>query len=74
MTYTIDAWFERENPYLKVIHRKTGISVLNWQGETLKRKILNGAINVEDFNQPPSQELVKELFLLDCLDQEQLRN
>ncbi len=68
MTYLIDAWFERNNPYLKVIHRATGIPVVSWQGETLVRKIQNGSICVDDFAGEPSQELVKELFLLDCLD------
>ncbi|PIE24021.1 MAG: hypothetical protein CSA60_03850 [Neptuniibacter caesariensis] len=70
MTYLIDAWFEREDPYLKVIHRKTGISVLSWRGETLLKKLSSGSLNTDDFNQPPSQELVKELFLLDCIEQE----
>jgi len=69
MTYMIDAWFERNNPYLKVIHRSTGISVVNWQGDTLTNKLQSGAICVDDFEGTPSQDLVKEIFLLDCLEQ-----
>ncbi|WP_286237335.1 PA4570 family protein [Neptuniibacter halophilus] len=70
MTYLIDAWLERQNPYLRIIHRPTGVPVVNWQGETLHKKLQNGAICVEDLAQPPSQELVRELFLLDCLERE----
>lgn len=70
MTYMIDAWFERSNPYLRVIHRSTGIPLVNWHGDKLLNKLQNGAICVEDFKETPSQELVKELFLLDCLEQE----
>ncbi len=70
MTYMIDAWFERNNPYLRVIHRSTGVPIVNWQGDALNRRLQNGAICVEDFEESPSQELVKELFLLDCLEQE----
>ncbi|MDO6514194.1 MULTISPECIES: hypothetical protein [Neptuniibacter] len=69
MTYVIDAWFERSNPYLRVIHRSTGIPIVHWQGSSLMRKLENGSICVEDFAESPSQELVKELFLLDCLEQ-----
>lgn len=71
MTYLIDAWFERENPYLKVIHKNTGNQIISWQGETLKKRLQAGEICVEDFENSPSQELVKELFLLDCLQLEQ---
>ena len=67
MTYLIDAWLERETPYLRVIHRTTGKSVLTWQGQRLQEKLQAGDICVEDLAQPPSQELIKELFLLDCL-------
>jgi hypothetical protein len=70
MTYMIDAWFERKNPYLRVIHRSTGVPIVNWQGTALMEKLQNGAICVEDFSESPSQELVKELFLLDCLEQD----
>ena len=62
MTYVIDAWFERSNPYLRVIHRSTGIPIVHWQGSSLMRKLENGSICVEDFAESPSQELVKELF------------
>ncbi len=70
MTYMIDAWLERNNPYLRVVHRSTGVPVVSWQGETLIRKLQNGSICVEDFNGEPTQELIKELFLLDCLEQD----
>jgi len=69
VTYLIDAWLERENPYLKVIHKTTGTPILSWHGDTLKKRFQNGEICVEDFEDTPSQELVKELFLLDCLQE-----
>jgi hypothetical protein len=69
MTYVIDAWFERSNPYLRVTHRATGIPIVHWQGNALRKQLENGTICVEDFSDTPSQELVKELFLLDCLEQ-----
>ncbi|MCP4594980.1 hypothetical protein [Neptuniibacter sp.] len=70
MTFLIDAWLERSNPYLKVIHRSTGVPVVSWHGETLLKKFQSGSICAEDFEETPSQELIKELFLLDCLEQE----
>ncbi len=70
MTYLIDAWFERKNPYLRVIHCTTGVSVVSWQGEVLAKKLQSGAICIEDFEGEPTQELIKDLFLLDCLHQE----
>lgn len=70
MTYLIDAWFERKNPYLRVIHCTTGVSVVSWQGEVLAKKLQSGAICIEDFGGEPTQELIKDLFLLDCLQQE----
>lgn len=69
MTYLVNAWFERSNPYLRIIHRETGKSVLYWQGEQLRSKFQYGGINMEDFADNADQELVKELFLLDCLQQ-----
>lgn len=68
MTYQIDAWLERTNPYLKVLNRKTGKPVLHWQGEQLRQKLDDGTLAVEDLSAPISQELVKDLFLQDCLE------
>lgn len=68
MLYMVDAWFERSNPYLRIIDNDTGISVLNWQGDTLKKKFQDGYLSIEDFSVNPTNELVAELFLLDGLD------
>lgn len=70
MTYQIDAWLERPDPYLKVTDKNTGIPVIDWNSERLHNLIERGAICADDFTSPEKnqQELVKDLFLLSCLE------
>ena len=68
MSFIIDAWLERSNPYLKVIHKQTGIAVLSWQKDMLNKQLANGSLCIEDLSCSPSQDLIKELFILDCID------
>ena len=68
MSFLIDAWLERDNPYLKVVHKQTGKAVLNWQGEMLTKQLASGSISVSDFASEPSHDLIKELFILDCIE------
>ncbi|MCV6590573.1 MAG: hypothetical protein OIF57_16335 [Marinobacterium sp.] len=70
MTYQIDAWLERQDPYIRVTDRNTGIQVINWSSTRLKGLLERGAICPEDFQSSDNQqELVKDLFLLACLEQ-----
>jgi hypothetical protein len=71
MTYTIDAWLERPDPYIRVIHKDRQISVIEWRGKQVKELIETGALCPCDFSAPEknTRELVKELFILSCLDQ-----
>jgi len=70
MTYQIDAWLERQDPYIRVTDKHTGIQVINWNSKRLKGLLERGAICPEDFQDTSAnqQELVKDLFLLACLE------
>ncbi len=70
MTYMIDAWLERPDPYIRVIHKERKIPVLEWSGTEVKELIACGAVCPFDFRstQVNEQELIKELFVLSCLD------
>lgn len=70
MTYQIDAWLERQDPYIRVTDKHTGIQVINWNSTRLKGLLERGAICADDFCTPDTnqQELVKDLFLLACLE------
>lgn len=70
MTYMIDAWLERPDPYIRVVHRERKIPVIQWQGERVKEMIATGILCPFDFSDERvnQQELIKELFVLSCLD------
>ncbi|MBY4678604.1 PA4570 family protein [Marinobacterium arenosum] len=70
MTYQIDAWLERQDPYLRVTDKTTGIPVIDWNAKRLHGLLERGAICPDDFTASDvnQQELVKELFLLSCLE------
>lgn len=70
MSYMIDAWLERPDPYIRVVHKERRISVLQWRGRQVREMIDNGMICVLDFAEQNTneQELVKELFVLSCLN------
>lgn len=70
MTYQIDAWLERQDPYIRVTDKNTGVQVINWSSQRLKGLLERGAICPDDFCSPSAnqQELVKDLFLLACLE------
>ena len=69
MTYQINAWLERADPYIKVIHKARKIPVIQWNGAQLKEMIAAGSLCPTDFSDPKmnEQELIKELFLLSFL-------
>lgn len=70
MTYQIDAWLERQDPYIRVTDKSTGVPVINWSSNRLRGLLERGAICPDDFcsNEENQQELVKDLFLLACLE------
>ncbi len=67
MTYLIDAWLDRPQPYLRIINRLTGNVCLQVQGEDLEDLREQGALDIHDLNSPePSviKEQIRQLFLL----------
>jgi hypothetical protein len=70
MSYIIDAWLERPDPYLRITHRHTGIRVIEWRNEKVATLLEQGVICPQDLQQSQccSKELVQELFLLACLE------
>jgi len=70
MTYQIDAWLERKEPELKVTLRNTDVVLLYWHSDELKPMLDSGLLNPNDFCccQGQEKELVRELFLLACLE------
>jgi len=70
MTYMIDAWLERPDPYLRVTHKLTGIRIIDWKTEQIREMLDCGALCPDDFSdgRRSPKELVRELFLLACLE------
>jgi hypothetical protein len=70
MIYMIDAWLERPDPYIRVIHKERKIPVLEWSSGQVKEMIAQGTLCPFDFidTHTNEQELIKELFILSCLD------
>lgn len=50
MTYLIDAWLDRPQPYLRIINRLTGNVCLQVQGEDLEDLREQGALDIHDLN------------------------
>lgn len=71
MAYQIDAWLERKDPELRVTLRNTGVVLLHWHSDELRPMLESGLLNPDDFCccQGREKELVRELFLLACLDE-----
>ncbi|HHX33982.1 MAG TPA: hypothetical protein GX719_01740 [Gammaproteobacteria bacterium] len=67
MTYLIDAWLDRPQPYLRIINRLTGNVCLQIEGEDLEDLREQGALDTNDLSNPePSviKEQIRQLFLL----------
>lgn len=71
MSYIIDAWLERPDPYIRVVHKERRIPVIEWHGKQVKEMIACGALCPFDFSSADTnrQELIKELFILSCLEE-----
>lgn len=69
MTFYINAWLNRINPFVSVCDRKNGEELLRLEAPELKKHMANGDLCLSDFctnHTPELQTLVKELLLLRC--------
>jgi hypothetical protein len=69
MTYYINAWLEKSEPYLTVNHRDTREVVLSVDKQELNDYIDEGLFDIKDLYSTDStcqQDLIKELFLARC--------
>ncbi|MEH6825741.1 MAG: hypothetical protein V7629_17745 [Motiliproteus sp.] len=66
MTYTVNAWLERDQPLLQVSDRRTGNIVIEWSAEQLRALFASGELSLADLQGSDArlQETVRELFLL----------
>ena len=67
MTYFIDAWLDRPQPYLRIVNRLTGDVCLQIEGEELEDLREQGALDINDLNNPEPwmvKEQVRNLFLM----------
>lgn len=67
MTYFINAWLERPQPYLQVIHRESGRICVDFPAPVLEELCRNGDICPGDLNtsnRTATQEVVRQLFHL----------
>ncbi|HZJ91963.1 MAG TPA: hypothetical protein VFD09_02640 [Thiopseudomonas sp.] len=67
MTYFIDAWLDRPQPYLRIINRLTGNICVQVEGKELEELREQGALDIHDLNSPEPwkiKEHVRQLFLM----------
>jgi len=65
MKLLLDAWFERNNPQLRILDQATGQEVISWDKNTVKQALDSGLICSEDFKQQLSAR--EFLELVSCL-------
>ena len=66
MTYLIDAWLERSQPYLRILNRKTGEVCAVLHGNALTELQEQGELSLQELNSAEPEvlkELVRRLFL-----------
>ena len=67
MTYFIDAWLDRPQPYLRIINRLTGNVCVQIEGKELEELREQGVLDANDLNSPEPlviKEQVRQLFLI----------
>lgn len=67
MTYFIDAWLDRPQPYLRIINRLTGKVCVQIDGEDLEELREQGVLDSHDLNNPEPlaiKEQIHQLFLM----------
>lgn len=65
MTYMINAWLERPQPYLQVIHRESGRICVDFPAFMLEELCRNGDICPADFcstSARATKEIIRHLF------------
>lgn len=71
MIFSINAWIDRNNPFISILNLETEQEVARFDGEDLKVHIEKGNICISDFCEPDThkqQLLVMDLLLLRCFD------
>jgi hypothetical protein len=71
MPFLIDAWLERKDPMLRVLDKKTGMVLRQWDAHAIQKWCDSGEICLEDLlRAEPSElkKLVSELFLSGCIE------
>ncbi|MGH8353140.1 MAG: PA4570 family protein [Pseudomonas sp.] len=66
MTYLIDAWLDRPHPYLRILHRETGVVCAVLEEEALDELREQGDLDLAGLNSSEPlvlKELVRSLFL-----------
>lgn len=66
MTYLIDAWLDRPQPYLRILHRETGEVCAVLEEEALEELRDQGDLDVNSLSSSEPvvlKELVRNLFL-----------
>ncbi|MBD8496301.1 hypothetical protein IFR09_17715 [Pseudomonas syringae] len=66
MTYLIDAWLDRPQPYLRILHRETGEVCAVLEEQALEELRDQGDLDVNDLTSSEPvvlKELVRNLFL-----------
>ncbi len=67
MTYFIDAWLDRPQPYLRIINRITGNICVQIEGKQLEELREQGELDINDLSSPEPwrlKEQVRQLFLM----------
>jgi len=71
MPFLIDAWLERKDPMLRVLDRKTGMVLRQWDAHAIQQWCDSGEICFDDLlRAEPSEikKLVSDLFLCGCIE------
>ena len=66
MTYLIDAWLDRPQPYLRILHRETGEVCAVLEAEALDELRNQGDLDLHELNSNEPlvlKEVVRSLFL-----------
>lgn len=66
MTYLIDAWLDRPQPYLRILHRETGEVCALLEQDALEELRDQGELDLHELSSTEPQvlkELIRNLFL-----------
>lgn len=66
MTYLVDAWLDRPQPYLRILHRETGEVCAVLEQDALEELRDQGGLDLHELSSTEPQvlkELVRNLFL-----------